>query len=412
MKKRVLALVLFIFYGKSIFGCEEFQNLYLNYSNLPMFTIDKWEEAKAAKKKCLDKSFDSQYEELKAKRLETVKKFKRLGAKDEGGIPIDYLITELSETKKNTAPIRTPERTPERNLRPNTEISFTNKNCVTKTIANDAVNFSNTRNQDSIGWCYAFAAADMLSFKLNTRFSAISFVDTVKNTIKDQILDRTKQGSDVKVSMTQTFSKLKGLCLESSLSSTDFEFCEFKNISGVFNYLITPNKIQNQCQYDDINKIFPNFDFNEFNRLSEDLKTVYIENLIKLHCAKDLYKLNNLPQLIYKYTQQYKIEDIFNEIEKQLDLGMPSAIAYNVRKLQGLQASEEHASLIMGRATNPETNECEYLVRNSWGKSCLADEGSNPNGIRCHTENGRYTGYFYVNREKLKEFTSGVYYFK
>ncbi len=72
---------------------------------------------------------------------------------------------------------------------------------------------------------------------------------------------------------------------------------------------------------------------------------------------------------------------IFAIIDKQLNNNNPLEFSYDMNILYDPdhhynKANETylHSSTIIQRRFNTTTNECEYLVRNSWGRNCEAYE--------------------------------------
>jgi len=65
--------------------------------------------------------------------------------------------------------------------------------------------------------------------------------------------------------------------------------------------------------------------------------------------------------------------DIFPNIDEQLTKGNILGLHYKAQMLYNFKGNAmvgNHASSIVGRRFNPKTMSCEYLLRNSWGKSC------------------------------------------
>ncbi len=60
---------------------------------------------------------------------------------------------------------------------------------------------------------------------------------------------------------------------------------------------------------------------------------------------------------------------LLQTIDRGLNRGEPLGIGYYRGFLDDESAGkiENHASLVVGRRINPNTNTCEYLIRNSWG---------------------------------------------
>jgi hypothetical protein len=71
--------------------------------------------------------------------------------------------------------------------------------------------------------------------------------------------------------------------------------------------------------------------------------------------------------------------ETIQSIDSALEAGHPAMVLYNASvltdgsQLESLSRERGHASLIVGRSYNTTTQQCEYILRNSWGgTSCNA----------------------------------------
>lgn len=386
----------FLLISNSYADCVEFVLQFDDYSNRKMIAYNDWVAIESSYKTCSTSSdMDSKFQVLKQKRIQTLKNYEKLGIKEEAGISLYEHFNKLGEKSKPVINNITP---PSKN----------NTNCKEVTISNEAVNFSNTRNQDGVGWCYAYASSDLLSYKYNQRLSAISFSSRGRYSLQDQFKDEQKQGADVREAIEEAYKRLKGFCLEKSLKSTDVNFCHFQDIKELLSFLsLAENKELTTCTESDLLSIFPRMNLSAFIFASGAVEKAYLEKLIDEHCTKE--KLNVPEPKIKTFIAPYATNpQIKNVIDNEIDKKNPVVWVFDVNKMLGKPGPGDHVGMVMGRKFNPQTNKCEYLIRNSWGKTCEFEKNGNP--TRCHTENGRLTGYFYVTEDYLLQNSLGAYY--
>lgn len=396
-------LFCFVFIGNVFADCLSFDDHFNEYSNRRMIAYNDWQMIEASFNACdTNAELQDQFKTLKDKRLQTLRNYEKLGIKEEAGISLSDHFNRLGES--SSKPVK-PLVIPSNEVKP--VITKPAGNCQEITLSNEAVNFSNTRNQDGVGWCYAYAASDLLSFKYNQRLSSISFSSRA-HSLKDQFRDPSKQGADVRIAIEEAYKRLQGFCLESSLRSTDVNFCRFRDISELLSFISQETENQmTSCTESDLKSIFPDINLSMVKNGTSAMERAYLEKLIDEHCRKN--KLSKPEPRIKTFIAPYATpEQIKNVIERELLKNNPVIWAFDVHKITGESGPGGHAGMIMGKAFNPQTNKCEYLVRNSWGKSCPFEKNGNP--TRCHQQNGRATGYFYVTEEHLLSNATGAYY--
>jgi hypothetical protein len=388
---------------------------------------------KIKNEECFQSSMDmaSEYiEAVKNKRIETLKKFKKMGIKEEGGKSVsgelDYLTgvaaSESEEIPKGSfTKIPPASKTSPIKISPVVIKTVNSGKCSETILENDAVNLENVRDQDTVGWCYAFTGADLLSYKLNQRISAVSLYNSGEDIEKNIGAGDIVQGGDIGSSITKYLDNNNGLCLESELPSSDFKFCTdnlYKDflvelVSVAKNKSFAEEYNNNQCFEENLQKAFPgnNISFIQNyinghggNKLIESIYNYQCKNLVakKLSVKSETFvRANNSP------------EKLLEMIDQQLSSGNLSALAYDYNKLNKEEGSGAHGSIVVGRRKNPKTGNCDYLIRNSWGKSCSQNEDSE---LTCHKKcdggSCRYTGNFWVSGNRIKEAILGVNYLR
>ncbi len=437
-------LSLFIFLSASkLFGqdCTQLPYDLENYSNKRRISYDDMLNVSELVKGVSLKSCNLDVlrpllESLKEKRLETVKMYLRNGIKNEGNVDLsneyNYLsgapskfayefenvFSVVSQTKTSATPLPYP---PTGN-RPPINKPVISGACTNKINQNNAVNLENTRNQDSVGWCYAYAASDLLSFRLNKKISAVSLFQAEGKTIEEDIVNGSKLGGDIQYSIKQAILKRKGFCLEENLPSSDFKFCTDQNYLTFLNGLIT-SATQERFAYDlytdsclnqSLQSAFPGMNkekiinYTKINRQSR-----LIEFIHDTQCRVQFEKEASLLDVRSVDANGKNSDDIFKVINEQIEKGDVAAIGYNFNKLNSEAGNGDHGSVVVGRRTNPNTGACEYLVRNSWGKDCKINDVE---GLNCHKECSndtcRQTGHFWVSQKRLSDVLINVTYLK
>lgn len=236
------------------------------------------------------------------------------------------------------------------------------------------------RNQGSMYWCSSFAAADMLSYKIGKRISALD----VAIQYYDQFgYKYNEKGSEIKL-YEQSYGDTpinvmaaleKGLCLEKDLPSDDYSNIELYDLLKKIDSFYTQyNDIENiSCSGDieaDLNKIFPELQFEEFIKIVENVQsTSFFNELADASCKRRFKPKRKYKTKLFE-REDTKPEKLLDIINKQLSKKNIMSIGYDGRMLTGDEKIWAHDSTIVGRRFNETTKQCEYLIRNSYGSGC------------------------------------------
>jgi hypothetical protein len=268
-----------------------------------------------------------------------------------------------------------------------------------------------TRNQGSIGWCFAYASADLISHELGQRVSArdvaqqfhsIEGFDDAKAFTKGGFLDKAintslKNGvcteadfpsdneryysaNSKTIMLKEVFVELEKL--KDSYQNRETKGTAKKYVPFIYHGLVdfvysdeTEVKESPLCDsYYLINKIFPN---TSLDTVKEIIRTSsyedYVKILFKSQCPKEKKITSNLRVKTKQFgrdagiDQQLKsLEDIDNILKDR-----PVAIGYDgkmIMQKDNVFKKVSHASTIVGRKRNANGN-CQYLVRNTWGRT-------------------------------------------
>jgi predicted transport protein len=261
-----------------------------------------------------------------------------------------------------------------------------------KASCSDVINLSaplsleKPKNQDHSNWCYAYAASDLLAHALGENPSAVYMAQLTNSDLLHSMTGLRSIGFiDVVIKQVQN----NGLCLEKDMPSTDYEFTGKRSSLGeIFKQILklTRDYQQQHMNEEDIaknlcseNRMLLNFVHEIFPALdAHDLGSILLrgasddafKRMVDASCkiVKDDQKLKALE--VKNVTGQ---ENIFKTLDEQLNKGNILGIFYKDEVLKNYQDTAlipKHASSIVGRRFNPKNNTCEYLLRNSWGKTC------------------------------------------
>lgn len=269
-------------------------------------------------------------------------------------------------------------------LKEQSSIATKNKtSCEKKDLRNETLGA--TRDQDSIGWCYAFTGADLLSYKIGKKVSASDVsLNYASGWTKDLgvTLGRSETSYEGgRIEGALDIMKEKGICLEKDFRSDDMAGGSLRNmIDTVDKAKKTYQKGQPIC---DIGQgasaeLFPNINMNDYSEiLDRSSRAEFLTELQQKSCGKR-ESVSNI-EVIHENAGLNNLSDqkkLTEMIDAQLDKNNISGIGYDASPLVSSQFERPggerymHASIVVGRRFNEKSNSCEYLIRNSWGKSC------------------------------------------
>ena len=291
------------------------------------------------------------------------------------------------------------------------------------------------RDQDSLGWCYAYGAADQLdhwTLKNQGKAAGISAIalalkynsakrrdnlekwfaipqDERKNARKQEAPVEARGGSPRRAMLLAIES---GYCTESTAPSKDLisserfqaflkrhQMRESTTLPELIDLTLSKYLAQTEpdsnlasCPVSEVASLFfPNAPFQDIQAIleqysSHDLNTEPIDRLLEMNCQSVEWK-GRSPKPIQVDEDP---ESIFSTIDQQLDRGEIAGINYYPdifhfgadRLTQSIAAAKKtdhssHYSTLVGKRWNCSTGETDYLLRNSWGEnSCNRDLNS------------------------------------
>ncbi|MBF0300635.1 MAG: hypothetical protein HQK51_18115 [Oligoflexia bacterium] len=251
-----------------------------------------------------------------------------------------------------------------------------------------------TRDQGSSGWCFAYTAADLLSFHIGKDISARDIANSYYkgstiSGIKELFGTKRSSHREGLINVAVQRALEHGLCLEEQLPSSDFEFTADKNFSDTLNSLeqlkidlsgSTLLDKQNFCTeefYKDFSELFPSFSKQDLiSIITKSSNNVSLmENLIEKQCTpRNNVWLNKLEITSTKCLSDSSCKNMLDLVDQELSNENIIGLGYNATILETINVEGRlenmHASSIVGRKFNEFTGSCEYLIRNSQGTGC------------------------------------------
>lgn len=242
------------------------------------------------------------------------------------------------------------------------------------------------RNQDSLGVCYGFTAADLLSFKTGQNISAMDLSlsyhksDITKSYINDYIQNRfplSRLASQIEggqIGPTLKGALAQGACLEKDFPSDDYRSS------------VTGDELQKILQR--IESYSTRMQGNTCTDCPSESEVVQSTQLIAPNVSREdalravrthgperiiaeLGKLTCKSRVPLPPANVVRAPNTIANVQEQLNSGNIAGIEYGMNVLYGLgNGGVNHASSIVGQKWNEETQQCEFLLRNSFGNSC------------------------------------------
>lgn len=267
---------------------------------------------------------------------------------------------------------------------------------------------NNMRDQDSIGWCYAFAAADLISHEIGKNVSAIDIANAYNEGSWSDFWNSNE--SDMTGGFTASAANEaleRGLCFESQVPSDDYVFStdsrslldELTAVESLWDTyreatsrpwrnsrrrLSGPalSQAEQQFQRDlscgqiqsDWDQLFPTLAVGDVVDIlgQSSNKNSFIDNMIERSCSP---RFTPPTRLTYEDDSTFTTTNtLMSRMDQKLNSGSILGISYHASTIKDRYDSStgNHASLVVARRFNEDTGSCEYLIRNSWGNGCYS----------------------------------------
>jgi hypothetical protein len=281
-----------------------------------------------------------------------------------------------------------------------------------------AEHFTTPRNQDSIGWCYGFSAADLLTFEMGRPVSAAHVSALYNRQVSGNLFWRTMYRFQRKdfdrvysggfPAMAINAAERNGqVCTEAGFPFDQNHHGETRQhieaIERLRSEVRSADSEEAACEM--IARVLPGPVFTDEQHreiraslLRENLNRT-LERIFTMQCTESV----PVPSVDVRSERRPLIGGSRRHLERMnevLNSGRPLAISYDVRHVT--IASGKHSSVVVGREWR--NGRCEFKVRNSWGHSCSGYK----EGISCDREEGA----FWVSDELLARMTYDFQYIR
>lgn len=280
------------------------------------------------------------------------------------------------------------------------------------------------RNQTDKGWCYAFAAAELVGYRLGpdtanfTRRVSAADIAIRYNEESTSWFSKffgstdpgLKEGGWMGEALKTAIAK-GGFCLEKNAPSEEFAFGRLdETIRDIRDILSQPRPSKEEyCfTYLRVQDMFPGVDLDTY---SDILSAVgkdnweYFRQLNEKNCAGKRHTYDIDADSVVDLNQKNsKVDTMLDALDYQLGKKNIASIGFDTKMIlpngDGL-----HAVTVVGRKYDEKTKSCQYLLRNSWGNGC-------PSQVKQYLCSKEHSGHLWVSREQLEENTVHLTYIK
>ncbi|MBL7545303.1 MAG: hypothetical protein JNL11_15905 [Bdellovibrionaceae bacterium] len=132
------------------------------------------------------------------------------------------------------------------------------------------------------------------------------------------------------------------------------------------------NRKDCNCCKSAFNSLFPNLEEQKILDISRAVSRDALLKALSDEACKPRIKMDNIEVGFKGKSFLGDTTEVFNEIDTQLNRRNILGMAYNAKLLYNKEAKDfgGHMSVVVGRRYNRQNGECEYLIRNSWGRGC------------------------------------------
>lgn len=291
------------------------------------------------------------------------------------------------------------------------------------------INVNGKQVSNKIGWCFAYAAADLVSYKLKKRVSAADIAINYdiyaygqKSGTYNKLLEIKEEGlPDHAIRIMN--GPAQGFCSEELIKSDNFQnLGEMDSMFQVFRHTSQAHlqKMPHACTRGEAVAVsmLTKLNFEQISAITSQYSTDRVKKWAELTqkaCEGQRIRLPDNTSLLDMDLRHNSRSSMMLTIETELEAGNIALASYNYARLpmkspfidwipKDLRFNAYHASTIVGREIDPETGKCVYKIRNTWGDKCFDVPDSPAQGCK--------NGYLYVSRDDLEDALTGVTWFK
>lgn len=257
-------------------------------------------------------------------------------------------------------------------------------------------------NRDGTGWCYAFSAADLVSFKIKKRISAFDVATQFHESIRSSLVKRFTHNKTMHMlesggNIEEALEAASGrpMCSEAELPSDYNNNSMYDYVSQVES-LKAANSPSATCE--GVKKLFPSLLADEVKNILSAYKGE--ERTMQLALASCKNKIQ-VPKIRY---QSFKVKDdpSLKDLDKQLDAGNILAFDHDPRffilgpDYTPKKIDYTHIATVVGRKFI--NGQCMYKIKGSSGRN------KNYKYASPYKENNS-GGYVWVDKKTLAKFS-------
>lgn len=325
---------------------------------------------------------------------------------------VESIMTSLSELGENTSDFK--KRWPKLKAQ---ALKQSHDNCFPEVDLRKKM--PPVRNQQDANLCFAYAAANVLSYKVGQDISPLDIAYSYQLVVGQDF--KTPNGGDPLMAFIRALNG--GLCLNSRFSDegqgdknslavrlAELEQKTWSRSMKLKNFAPTnlvvrrdeETRISYFCKEDSgVRRLFPTENLNHLlSGLSFALRD-QAGQLIERACAPRIQVETNISAGARSMNNSETYAENFSKIDELLTRTEPLVISVDNF---GIEKDRYHAMTLVGRKWNPELQRCDYIIRNSWGKNCSKNI---PKEFRC-IDSGEYAGDLVITREALPKYLTHI----
>lgn len=282
--------------------------------------------------------------------------------------------------------------------------------------------FENHRSQGDLDWCWAHAAADVLTYRVETPISAsdlafralaerfpLSFTEWLSGLGTPNMTGFPEDAFQIAAKY--------GVCSEEDSPSNDFPFSpKFSPVSRAISEVLKIRELMAQGQAypvffekatytKAIQTIFPHLQvleiFDIIQRTSERAPIETFDLLTRSNCS---HRRIEVPSFQFYDRTFGSIESKIQDLHRQISRQTPVIISAKMNMLFHTSSTGNHALTIFGRDFLD--GKCQFLIRNTWELHCNALKSSFQNHCNNHD------GSFWISEDALAPALNRLYYIR
>lgn len=228
------------------------------------------------------------------------------------------------------------------------------------------------RNQGISGLCFAFEAADLASYAVGERVSALDLALFYFQESKfHRMADVYKAGGDT--SVTLKAAAKRGFCAESDLPSdedhVDFSGAPHARIHDAL-LLLDKSPWSGRGALEAAVEVFPRISVSDFEnaaRLSASKQRIL--ELRDRNCSVR-FPVREL-RFVYLSAEKHPLKTLFVALDRELERENLVGLGIHSNDLYAEEDEDDaHAVTVVGRRWNGRKGTCEYLLRDNFGEQC------------------------------------------